>query len=100
MLLRQRLLRPSVAAFVVLIGIVGLAPVPGPLATPTTKAGVAKLAAPPHGIRDTRLAISPVFSQTLVGDFDQAGQILPACATLASGAALPAGAWSTTSPPR
>jgi uncharacterized repeat protein (TIGR01451 family) len=91
MSLRQRLVSPSVAAFVVLIVIVGLAPVPGPLATPTTKAGVAKLYAPPHVVKNSKLAISPVFSQTLVGGFDQAGNTLLDCATLTNGNPLPAG---------
>ncbi len=40
---------------------------------------------------NTRLAIAPVFSATLVGGYDQAGNGLLDCAALTNGSALPAG---------
>jgi uncharacterized repeat protein (TIGR01451 family) len=42
-------------------------------------------------VRDTGLAISPVFSQTLVGGFTQAGNTLFDCDRLTDGSALPSG---------
>jgi uncharacterized repeat protein (TIGR01451 family) len=42
-------------------------------------------------VRDTGLAMTPVFSQTLVGGFDQAGNGLLDCDRLTGGSALPAG---------
>jgi uncharacterized repeat protein (TIGR01451 family) len=42
-------------------------------------------------VRDTGLAISPVFSQTLVGGFTQAGNTLFDCDRLTDGAQLPTG---------
>jgi uncharacterized repeat protein (TIGR01451 family) len=49
----------------------------------------ARAARPP--VRDTGLAISPVFSQTLVGGFAQAGNTLFDCSRLTDGSPLPAG---------
>jgi hypothetical protein len=42
-------------------------------------------------VANTRLAIAPVFSATLVGGYDQAGNGLLDCAALTNGSALPAG---------
>ena len=71
-----------VPALLVAAGLVGLAPALG--VPPTTRA-----AASSDPVRNTRLLISPVFSQTLVGGFDQAGNTNLQCAARTDGSALP-----------
>ncbi len=97
---KRRLFRGMVPALLVAAGLVGLAP--AFTAPSTTRAAAASLA-PPHPVRNTRLAIGPVYRQTLVGGFDQGGNTLLDCATLSSGAALPAGGcvrdWQTALTP-
>ncbi len=78
---RSRLGR-IVPALLVTAGLVGLAPALG--APPTTRA-----AASSDLVRNTGLAISPVFSQTLVGGFDQGGNTNLQCAARTDGSALP-----------
>jgi uncharacterized repeat protein (TIGR01451 family) len=58
-------------------------------ATQVQASAAAPAARPP--VRNTGLAISPVFSQTLVGGFTQAGNTLLQCDRQTGGAALPAG---------
>ena len=75
---RNRLGR-VVPALLVAAALVGLAP--GLDATPGAKAAAS--------IRNTGLLISPVFSKTLVGGFDQAGNTLLQCSARTDGSALP-----------
>ena len=73
----RRVLGGTVAGLLACAGLTGL--VVGP-AQPTAAAA-----------RNTGLSISPVYTNTLVGDFDQAGNTLFDCQSLIGGAALPAG---------
>jgi uncharacterized repeat protein (TIGR01451 family) len=77
----------TVGAGVVLIALLAVLQV---LVYPAVAAHSAE-AVQAKAVRNTGLAISPVFSRTLVGGFDQAGNTLLDCAALTSGAALPAG---------
>jgi uncharacterized repeat protein (TIGR01451 family) len=71
-------------------GLVGLAPALGAPPTPKAAAAVAVPSlTPPHPVRNTNLAIQPVFSQTLVGGFAQAGNALLDCSTLSNGNPIP-----------
>ena len=76
---RRGLLSRVVPALLVAAGLVGLAPA---LGAPQTAGAAVPSLFPPHPVRNTRLAISPVFSQTLVGGFDQAGNTNLDCSTL------------------
>src|ERR1700712_3563810 len=77
-------------------------PIPSPTAAPAVNAAPAVKAAPaaeagpgaksvaaskpaPARFTNTRLAISPVFSRTLTGGFDQAGNTLLQCSRLTNG---------------
>jgi uncharacterized repeat protein (TIGR01451 family) len=78
----RHFLRASVAGLVVVAGLAGVA---------TLVRSRPAAAAPVKVVRNTLLKISPIFSETLVGGFDQAGNTLLDCAALTNGSPLPAG---------
>lgn len=78
--LRHRLLARLVPLLLLTAGLVAVVP---------SLASLAPAKGAPATVRNTGLSISPVFSETLVGGFTQAGNTLLQCAYRTTGAALP-----------